>query len=539
LETPTSRHWPLGSRHRHLVAFPVFIAALVISFTDIHTDLPDVLGSVSHLFGTIEDKRFTFDSGVYGVVYAGGELYEEGNHLVLAEGSALLASKGIVHVVVNDTSLSLINGAAHITQGTHGVTIAALTSPVVIFSGDQREIIPVGMQWELSENGIAPINDGFEAWMQARLPTLLPMSFIERKLGDLSIVRQPENILPEAVPYVSTDFVPEEQVLLQVSESHVQQGKHEEILGVVRFAVEAQDTDRLEELLSQPSVVEALATDRGAAVTLALLSTSDQSQTALRMLLLGLQISKEDVWLLSSFHPALRDIAWVLPEPDVSTESHVSRIFLLPFSAFSPETFSDFVFERFSVSLREMLGTVGDADAFGAHFVQAHLPLIQKLEDRGYPLRAQFLSQILLDLIKEMTSPSEDIEKAKEYLLQRDRINIAPLPPKKEPRPIEEVVAPEPESEPEVTLSTEEVEAKAYQLLEDAGALFTINSAISAYDGNKARVMDVLFSTETEDRAVSFTLDVVLLNVSNIEINGNTDFLYTPSFDGFVQWIRK
>lgn len=501
-------------------------------------DLPDVLGSVSHLFGTIEDKRFTFDAGAYGVVYSGGELLEEGDHLLLSKGSALLASHGLVRIYVNGALFIVMNGAAHITQGTNSVTIAALTSPVVVLSGDQRMVVPVGMQWEFSD-GIATINDGFDMWMQARKPLPLPVSFIERKLGDLSIVRQPENILPEAVPYVSTDFFPEKQVLLQVSESHVQQEKHEKILGAVRFAIEAGDSDRFEEFLAMPSVIEALATERGTAVILTLLSSTDASDTALRMLLLEQRITYEDIWLAASFHPEFRDIAWALPEPNVSVESQLTRSFLLPFSTLSPEVFSDFVFERFTVSLRDMLGKVGDSDAFGADVVHTHLPLIQKLEDRGYPLRARLLSNTLLELIDALDDPSEDVKKAQQYLLQRDRINLAPLPPKKEPRPIEEVVAPEPEPEPEVTLSTEEVEAKAYLLLEDAGALFTINSAISAYDGNKARVMDVLFSTETEDRAVSFTLDVVLLNVSNIEINGNTDFPYTPSFDGFVQWIRK
>ncbi len=51
--------------------------------------------------------------------------------------------------------------------------------------------------------------------------------------------------------------------------------------------------------------------------------------------------------------------------------------------------------------------------------------------------------------------------------------------------------------------------------------------------------MDILFSTETEDRAVSFSLDVVTKTVSEIQINGNTDFPYTPSLDGFIIWVRS
>jgi hypothetical protein len=538
LETKTNRH-------RHLVAFPVLVAVLAFSIADTQVDIPDVLGSVSHIFGSTEDERFTFESGIHGLVYAGGQLEEEGDHLVFTKGSALISSKGVTHIESDGIRITTMNGAVHLTRGTRSLVIAALTSPAVIESGDQRMVVPVGMQWEIKE-GMATLNDGFTLWMKSRLPMPLPVSFVERKMGDLSLVKAPESVLPELRQMLPLDILPEEQLLLEVSESHKENLRHEHVLGVVRSAVESVDADRFEELLNVPIVTAALATERGKEVSATLLSSIDQQHTVLRMLVLQQIIDNETVWLASSFHPQYRDIAWSIFEPDVSVESHLSRTFLLPFSTFSADDFSDFVFERFAVSLRGMLGKVGDSDAFGEHIVQAHMPLIDRLEERGYPRRAKHLSQTLLELIADIENPTEAVEQAREALLLRDRINIAPLPPKREPTSIEEdveekeeVPEPEPEPVPEVTLSTQQVESKAYLLLEDAGALFTVNSAIAAYEGNKARVMDVLFSTESEDRAVSFTLDVVTQTVSDIEINGDTDFPYTPSFEGFVNWVRK
>jgi hypothetical protein len=76
-------------------------------------------------------------------------------------------------------------------------------------------------------------------------------------------------------------------------------------------------------------------------------------------------------------------------------------------------------------------------------------------------------------------------------------------------------------------------------MLEDAEALFTVNTGIAAVSGNSARVTDILFSAATEDRSVTFTLNVVTRKVSDIVINGQSDFPYEPSFAAFVTWVRK
>jgi hypothetical protein len=519
----------------------MLVAALALSFLDVNMDLPNVLSSITQVFSSTEDERFTFDSGIYGSVYAGGELKEEDDHLVLTKGSALLASRGVFRTEIDSVSVVSMNGSLHITRGTKSVIVAALTAPAVILSGDQRMIVPTGMQWEI-EDSMATLNDGFDLWMKSRLPRPLPMSFIERKLGDLSLVRLPESILPQSRQLLPLDIVPQDQLLLQVSESHVTADRNEHILGVIRTVTEDRDADRLEELLNAPVVAEALATDRGRVTVSALLAQTDDADTILRMLLLQQLIQEEAVWLVASFHPAYRDIAWAIFEPDVSTESYLARVFLLPFSTFSPESFSDFVLERFAVSLRGMLGKVGDPDAFADHIVQAHMPLVDRLEDRGYPQRAKHISETLLGLIGDTENPTQDMQMAEDILNQRTRVDLSPLPPKTEKAPQPETdseVVPVKEPEPVVTLSPLQLEDKAYQLLEEQGAFFTVNKSIAWYKDNLVLVTDILFSTPTEDRSVSFTLDVVTKIVTEIEINGDTDFPYSPSLEGFVNWVKK
>ena len=520
----------------------MLIGVLALSFVDTKVNLPNVMISVSQIFGSTEEERFTFDSGVRGVVYAGGKL-EEGDPFVVTKGSVLLASNGVISIDIGGVNVTAMNGSVHLTRGTKSVIIAALTSPAVVMSGDQRMVVPTGMQWEIPED-IATLNDGFEPWITSRLPSPLPLSFIERKLGDLSLVRMPESILPAAKQLLPLDIVPQEQLLLQVSESHVVSDRYEHTLGVVRYAVEGSDADRFEELLNVPVVTEALATDRGQVTVAELLSAVDEDQTILRMLLLQQLITEEAVWLAASFHPVYRDIAWATFEPDVSTESHLTRVFLLPFSTLSPELFADFVFERFAVSLRDMRGKVGDPDAFTDHIIQTHMPLIDRLEERGYPLRAKHLSETLISLIAGIENPTDISLEAKATLLQRTRVDLSPLPPKKD---IEVVLYKEPdpkgvpvgEPEPTVLLTAAQAEARAYSLLEREGALFTVSKSIAYYKDNLVLVTDILFSTPTVDRAVSFTLDVITETVTNIEINGDTDFPYTPKLSSFVNWVKK
>lgn len=530
METPTQKH-------RHFIALPIAIAVLALSVADAQVGISRMVSSVSALLQAEHDERFTFDNGVFGIVYAGGELEREGRALNVLNGSVALVTDGVLHASVGSYRVTSMNGAIHLTRGSSSVTVAAITAPAFIEAGDQRMIVPVGMQWEGNGNDIAPLNDGFKTWMKERLARPLPTHFIERVLSDLSVVRVPSSVLPESQALLPVDLVSEEEVLLPISKEKALADRYEHVLGTVRHAVEQGDMERVEALFADDGVKAAIATPRGQEVVAVLLQAIAESQTMLRMALLQQLIVHENLWMVATFHPEYRDMAWAAFEPDVSAEAHLTRVFLVPFSFFGSDAFTEFTMERFAVALRGMVKQVGEPVSFVEHLIETHMPLIDRLESRGYPQRAAFLAENLEELIHTFDEPTAYMRDALTQLRQRNAVSLDPLPQRKERKHEEEVIHPAPE--PVVQLSEEETEALGYSMLQKSGALFTVNTAVSAGGQNIVHVTDVLYGSSTVDRSVSFTLNVVTKIVSHIEIDGNTDFPYEPTFDGFVTWIRK
>ncbi len=358
-------------------------------------------------------------------------------------------------------------------------------------------------------------------------------------MNDLSVVRVPETPLPSVASALPYDTVTTDELLLPASADKVRTERFEQALGALRGAVESADEPLLKEYLRSTVLQDALATVRGRDVVSFLLARIPEDETRIRMPLLDSIMDEEALWLTASFHPKERDIVWAGTDPKVSAESQLTRTFLLPFSAFTPDDFSDFVFERYRTVLRDMLTLVGDPEIFMEHIVEAHVPLIAKLEEQGYPKRAVRLREVLRALTEGMHPVSASLIDAAKALRTADTLDLSPLPPKPEPA-TEADPKPAPVlAEPAVVLSPHEVEARAEKALSDAGALFTVHTTITATEGNRARISDVLFSSPKEDRSVSFTLDVLTWLVSGIEIGGETEFPYTPSFEGFTEWIKK
>lgn len=526
------------SQHRHFIVAPLTIAIALMSVVG-NQYSSDVGSLASNIFAT-SDTQFTFDNGAYGIVYSGGKLVQEEDHLRFSKGSALIATTGNMRTDIDDVSLYSLDGFFYLTKETQGISVAAITSPVAVFMGDMRMVVPIGMQWDI-RGDIAGINDGFTVWMQSRTPQPIPLSFIKRIIRDFSDVPLPESILPPSRQFLSLNIINEEEMLLPVAQRIRYKEQIEDALATVVFAVEHEDKESVRATFADPFIQTILTTNRGQAVLSTVLHDVPSSQPEIRMLLLEQMISDEALWLTSSFHPLYRDSTWSFALPDVSVESSLTHAFLLPWSALSPDDFSDFVFQRFALSLSSLHENVGNTTTFVEHVLDAHVPLIARLEDKGYPQRASQLTDALLGLIAHTNKPSRHIQITEDVLRNRHRIDISPLPPKLESkeRPEEKQLVSVPEPQPLVVLSPQHVEAMARTLLQDVGALFTVHTTIRASDTNTAHVQDIVFSSPQSDRTVSFLLDVEKRLVSDIRIDGQNDFPYTPSFEGFVQWVRK
>jgi hypothetical protein len=508
-----------------------------MSFADSNGDVSRLISSVTSSFSSDEDSSIA--DGVYGEVLEGDLLTENG--LVLTSGVVRLGSQSEVSLGIDSLTATVFDGGLYAAKNSDAVTIAAISSPVFITHGDQRMMVPVGMQWIFNKDSIEPLTAGFKDWMHARMLSPLPSHFLEEQIIALHLAEQHiEETLPPIRSHLPVEALSVDTLLLPVSLAEEEQKRERHVLGVVRKAIEGNDTVYFAELSQNEEVLRAIQSPRGRTVLGVLLSQRDLD-TAMKMEVLLRIADTEVMWNVTSFHPEYRDIAWSLMGPDVSVESQLARAFLFPFSLFSAEEVSDFVLDRYRMTVLGMMENVGDSSLFVDNIIDAHLTLIDRLEAKGYPRRAAHMSDTLVALIDSMESQTEAMTSALQYLSLSSAIDLTPLPEKRVQK-VEVEREPEPEPEPvapEVVYGPLEVEAMAQVLLQDSGALFTTQTGIASYADNKARVSGIYFSAPTEDRKVAFTLDVYTKIVSEIEINGQSDFPYEPSFAGFVEWISK
>jgi hypothetical protein len=157
-------------------------------------------------------------------------------------------------------------------------------------------------------------------------------------------------------------------------------------------------------------------------------------------------------------------------------------------------------------------------------------PAVIELDEQGYPDR----SRLYADAVRSFVSGADDLTAA-----ERESINaLAHLGTLSLPG--EETVIEDDgiEEAPDVpALSPEQTEALAIRMLEEAGALFTVNTTVVASAANTARVTSIVFSSPDRDRTFDFQLDVVQREIEAIR-EGDQVYPYSMPFERFVGWVR-
>ena len=86
--------------------------------------------------------------------------------------------------------------------------------------------------------------------------------------------------------------------------------------------------------------------------------------------------------------------------------------------------------------------------------------------------------------------------------------------------------------------SPDVVERRAYTVLRDIGALFTVETTIDAVAPNTAQVRNIIFSGKSGDRTVDFHFDVAKGEIRQV-ILGNKEYPYSLTVEAFRDWIQK
>lgn len=518
-------------RHRHLVALPALLLITSLAVVPTFFHLSSLHANTENAVVSGENTPISLPSGTFGILHE-GFLQGHSGILRLQKGSATLASDGVLQMEVRDALLTGLRGAFYASLDDQQLTIAALTTPVSVSLYGQSMVVPVGMQWQVDlQKGMAPLSSEFRTWIASRTPQKIPLAFLERKRADLATLTQPVVSLPAA-----TWSIPESTVfdalMLPVSKMRALQERSERLLGSLRYAVEHGQTHDVRTIVQDATFSDVLSTYRGRNVVAHLLSTKD----SVNLDLLQLLVQDSQLWAVASLHPVYQAETWSLFGPDAPSEQRVARVFLFPWSLFSVQKASALSFHRFGEELIAVSKQAGDTGSTVLEYaLSVHMPLIAELEESGFPKRAELLRSTYLQRISDTPMPTKRLEQFRIELQRSTDISTDMLPEPEEPSEVQ------PQKEPSrtlhSTLSPEEVEQRAYAMLTEAGAIFSVETNVSSYAPDEARVHRVLFASHAEDKEVSFTLNVVTQNVYDIEIEGKGGFPYSPQFTDFVRWL--
>ena len=199
-----------------------------------------------------------------------------------------------------------------------------------------------------------------------------------------------------------------------------------------------------------------------------------------------------------------------------------SALTLLPASDTQAEAFGPLVVRRWGDVLEQWLRSASDPGTALDSLTASVIPAIAGLRAKGYPARAEQYRLALQDA----AGPAR---------LAALPVAVPPLPKTEKPataaRHPAAVLAPVP------LLPPQEIEARAGSLLEQAGALFTVQTRITAAGPASAQVTGVVWSTPRAERTFSFTFDVLTQTVSDIRAGG-TQYPNSVPLERFTAWVE-
>ena len=439
--------------HRHLVVGPLFVLLFLSSvlprspLVSLSQERP-----VGHM--TVEDETYVPIDSHGGMILLSGGVAEprEDGVWELIDGAAVVYGSEWVTIAFRDSFVRGYNGAFYVIATGDHLTIAALTSPVLLIQGEDHMIIPVETQWRTE--GSLEFKE-WETWTTQREVQLLPLEFFQ---GHAAHVHSLED-------HFSHDMQSGEE-----GNTNMLDFIHEFVLDV-------------------------------------------------------------DGWLMASFHPNLRERAWVVGMPEhVGSHDIPLRLLLFPISDVLQKKINTFTVERWMRELRQFLDREHDPGPFFNMLIKRLSDLVNFADDHVYPERSEQYREILRSLTQ---SHGYLLTRSSHAMLEAMQTRDTHLT----------FTAPEEESARSSPVKSEElsqsfdpaaVETGVYDALRTVGALFTVQTKIGALSPEKATVEGIMFG----DSIFSFVYDLSEGSVNQI-VRDDQSLPYTVSLAEFTEWAKS
>jgi hypothetical protein len=514
--------------HRHFIALPAFGVLVVVSLLSALQTVGEQ--SQAQLISITEGHEvLALPSGLHGRLDE-GEVEVIGSDVYLKKGALLIESEGLIRLHVGDRKLLGFGGAFHVSLYGDGLSVAALSTPVVVIDGEERVIVPALRQWRTQVTDPLPgIESGYASWADARSVQFMPQRFLHTQFeyltslpgGDSTILPSPRSTFPVR-PSLSL-------MRLSAAEERTESEFSEEVLRFLVSRVHERDTQAVSSLFSDESLQSIFTSDRGVQILMSLM-LEGKDDVIMAPLLLERAVRNTDIHLLLSLHPSFATQDWLLGTDELSEEARLVRLFIFPQGDVLADSFSDLAFDRWTHDVSALFQSRSHSFSLLGEMIDVWGLLAGNLENRGYPER----SRRLADAILEIASPfSHQLSTSQQDILNNlsllERVDIISEGEGSHPDTSEEQL----EEIPDPL----RLQAIAEQILSESGILFTVESSVKAYSPGIVHVTSVLVAGKNEDRLVDFSFDVESRSVRDVVLNDRR-LPYGLSLEEFIRWMN-
>lgn len=530
-------HTTHTKKHRLLVAAPLFALFLVLSVRDGLVQSPlqaSLTGSGSMVEAVNEAKILSLEGASYRLE-AGARVVESAEGISLQAGTVLVFSEGLSRISTSRLTLEGWNGGYQVTVSGDTVTIATLSTPVLVSDGKNETLIPPFMQWK--GRGFTSLTTGLDAWYASRKTLALPADFVQERMQTLSIIALQADA---AEAYAADTILPPalgQELRFEAAQERAEQTIRLQRLEALHSALSS-DASTVDTLLLEPDTAAILSSAEGQSAMPGLLTKA--LSTGKGGLFLSYFVVDSRQALLAAFHPLTRDHARVLPQTLAWTpDEELSFLLLTPLSDSAPDSLAPLAMEewqaRFSAFAQHGSGATVFADALP--FLRAQIDRFDTLQ---YPARVDRYATALLAIAEPIeTKLTADARHMLQdlRLLRTNRRIAAPIADvASSSSSVSSVAIAASSSSRHITLSNDELVADTQSLLQNAGFMFTSQTALKPVDGI-VEVTNIVFGTAKGDIALRFSFDPTTQTVSGIEDNGQT-LPYSVALQQFTEWIR-
>ena len=501
--------------HRLLVAFPLFAVIAVMSVYAGATMSRAQLVADGDISAGYEVQSIQTSAGYVQLDVSSTGTVEEGIFR-MGVGTAMIASQEMLRVRADDWSIVGFDGAMHVSGSSGSYTFAALTTPLIVAQGSGVLVIPVGMQWATG-TAQSDVIDLPSHFLKETLPAAEGLKTASKQTVDTAFGGI---MFTPALMFDALQFESAEQRAMQYQMTS--------LLFALERALRDGDTAAYEALLLTDLMNDALSSEQGRLMLPRLLALSlEQGREAI---MLPFFTQDQERWLLSVFHPSLRNYALALPvSADISNEYRVSALRVLPVSDTAADALEPLAAQAWQTMWEESLAALERPTDMLNESLSVMRDAMRRFEENRLPER---LSRYR-DMINAIVLPYELFlsQESQDILAEMQAIDVS-------------VIAEIPDDSLPIVLPTEsaefnadEVQALTRARLADLGCMFTASTSVTAVSADRVEVRDIVFASARGDVLLTFVYHPESDAAGEIFYNGQI-LPYSLPLQNYLEWVR-